>query len=584
MQIGTEKKLPVGIDQFDKVRRGGFYYIDKTAFIRDLLDSWGEVTLFTRPRRFGKTLNMDMLKSFFEVGTNTALFDGLFITGEKELCSQYMGKFPVISISLKSADAPDFEGALKKISIILRKEARRFQFLLDSDRLSEIDKMSLQPFFQQEISMESQQECLMLLSEMLCRHYRKNVIILLDEYDVPLEKAYQNGYYDEMSAHIRSMFEMALKSNEALYFAVVTGCLRISKESIFTGLNNFKVHTLSDVQYDEYFGFTDAEVRRLLADYDMTEKYSEVKEWYNGYRFGQEDIYCPWDVLNYVSDHLADPDVEPKLYWVNSSGNAAVRDIIEHSSGTVKSQIEELIAGGIIEQEIIQEMTYHDLDADDGNEKIRYLWSLLYNTGYLTSSGRPEGRIKNLVIPNREIAAIFEQQIIRWFDRVIKSDKKRLERFTAAVKDGDASGMEECFNNFLRESISVRDSAARKGRKESFYHGILLGMLSVNDEWVIRSNTETGSGYSDILVEMPRERMGCIFEVKYAESGPLDAACGDALAQIHEKDYAEKLRRDGMKEIHLYAVACRLKESRIVYERGEEAENRNKETNPMMQM
>lgn len=562
MQMNIRKKIPVGIELFEQIRKEDFYYIDKTAFIRELLESWGQVNLFTRPRRFGKTLNLDMLKAFFEAGTDAALFEGLEISKEKDLCRNYMGQFPVISVSLKSAEGPDFESALKKLSIILRKEARRLQFLLDSEKLSEIDKETLRLFYGQYISMENQQECLMVFSEMLCKHYRKKVIILLDEYDVPLEKAYQNGYYEEMSAHIRSMFEMALKTNPSLYFAVVTGCLRISKESIFTGLNNFKIHTLSDVQYDEYFGFTDSEVRKLLSDYGMEEKYSEVKEWYNGYRFGQEDIYCPWDVLNYVSDHLADFDGEPQLYWANSSGNAAVRDMIEHSSGTVKSQLELLVSGGTIEQEIIPEMTYQDLDTDDNNEKIRYLWSLLYNTGYLTAV-REEGRRKELIIPNREVKLIYEQQILRWFEKVIKSDSKRLRAFTKAVETGDAQTMEECFNSFLRESISVRDSA---GRKESFYHGILVGMLSSRDTWVIRSNIETGDGYSDILTEIPETSVGCIFEIKYVETGVLDTACIRALEQIKEKNYAEKLRQDGMNKIHLYAVACRLKESRIRYE------------------
>lgn len=567
MQRGIEKKIPVGIEKFEKIRTEGFYYIDKTAFIRELLYSWGEVNLFTRPRRFGKTLNMDMLKTFFEIGTDASLFAGLAIAEEQELCRKYMGQFPVVFLSLKSIEGADFESAKKKLSIILRKEVRRFQFLLESEQLSQIDKESLRPFYQQDISEVKQQECLMILSEMLYKHYGKRTIILLDEYDVPLEKAYQNGYYEEMSAHIRSMFEMALKTNEYLYFAVITGCLRISKESIFTGLNNFKVHTLADVQYDEYFGFTDAEVRKLLEDYGLSDKFSEVKEWYNGYRFGQENIYCPWDVLNYVSDHLSDPDGEPELYWANSSGNAAVRDIIEHSGSTVKRQLEILVSGESIEQEIIPEMTYHDLDTEDNNGRIRYLWSLLYNTGYLTSVNTGTDRWKKLKIPNREVEVIFEQQIFRWFEQVIKSNTERLKRFADAIKCGDAKTMEDCLNTFLRESISVRDSAARKGKKESFYHGILLGMLGGINEWIIRSNAETGNGYSDILVELPEEKTGCIFELKYAETGLLDTACDKALKQAENKNYTEKLKQDGMETIHVYAIACRLKESRIKYKR-----------------
>ena len=425
MMKTTERKLPVGIESFQEIRTEGFYYVDKTAFIRDLLESWGKVNLFTRPRRFGKTLNLDMLKSFFEIGADPSLFDGLNISEEKELCRQYMGQFPVIFLSLKSVVGNDFGSALKKMSILIRKEARRFQFLLESDRLSDIDKEALRPFYQQRLGRETQQESVMVLSEMLFKHYGKKVIILLDEYDVPLEKAYQNGYYEEMADHIRSMFEMALKTNEFLHFAVVSGCLRVSKESIFTGLNNFKVHTLSDVAYDEYFGFTDREVRKLLQDYGLEEKYEQVMEWYDGYRFGQERIYCPWDVLNYVSDRLADPDGEPELYWANSSGNAVIRDMIEHATGTVKAQIEALVLGGKVTREIIPEMTYKDLDTEDSDEKMRYLWSLLYNTGYLTDAGKREGRMRTLMIPNREVELLFEQQILGWFAKTIKSDGRR---------------------------------------------------------------------------------------------------------------------------------------------------------------
>lgn len=565
MMRAVNRKLPLGIDSFTKIQQEKFYYVDKTAFIRELLTTWGEVNLFTRPRRFGKTLNMDMLKTFFEIGTDHSLFEGLAISKEKELCEKYMGRFPVISISLKSVDGSTFEDALAKMSITIRREARRFQFLMDSDRLSEIDREALKPLYAQEISREIQQESLTILSEMLYKHYGQKVIILLDEYDVPLEKAYQNGYYDEIVNHIRSMFEMALKTNDFLFFAVLTGCLRISKESIFTGLNNFKVYSISDARYDEYFGFTDCEIKQLLADYDMEEKYSEVKDWYNGYRFGQASVYCPWDVLNYVSDHLADPDGEPQLYWANSSGNAIIRDMIEQASGTVRAEIETLVSGENVVKEIVPEMTYHDLDAEDDDDKMGYLWSLLYNTGYLTETETGDGRWKSLAIPNREVKMIFEQQILRWFSRFIKSDSGKLENFCLAVKEGNAEEMQQSLNDFLRKSISVRDSAVRKGRKESFYHGLIVGILGSEDEWIVRSNPETGNGYSDILVEIPEEKTGCVIEVKYAENAAFDKACEEAMEQIVDKNYMEKLRLDGIDIIHAYGIACWMKECRIAH-------------------
>ncbi len=563
---GIRSKLPVGIENFAEIRTEGFYYIDKTGFIRELLQSWGKVNLFTRPRRFGKTLNMDMLKHYFEIGTDPALFEGLEIIRERELCGRYMGNFPVISISLKEVEGNTFENALQMLSIVIRREARRFQFLLESTRLTEVEKESLRPLYEPEIPRERQQESLMLLSEMLYKHYDRKVIILIDEYDVPLEKAWLKGYYDDMVAHIRSMFSFALKTNDALYFAVLTGCLRVSRESIFTGLNNFSVHSISDTSYDEYFGFTDDEVRMLLKAYGMSEKYEEVRAWYDGYRFGKADIYCPWDVLTYVKDHLSDMDALPRLYWANSSENSVVRNIIERSTNTVRDQIETLINGGSVKKELVPEMTYKDLEADNQEEQLKYLWTMLYSTGYLTDNGKEEQELHCLTIPNREVLEIFRQQAAVWFSKKVSKDKKNLEEFFEAVKSGKAETIQKIFNLFLRKSISIRDTAVRKEQKESFYHGVLLGILGNQPDWIVRSNAESGDGYSDILIEIPEEKTGCVIEVKYAENQSYDKACHRALQQIREKRYADELKQNGIETVHLYGIACWKKECRIVHE------------------
>lgn len=562
------KKLPVGIEKFNEIRKEEFYYIDKTGFIKELMDSWGKVNLFTRPRRFGKSLNMDMLRSFFEIGVDASLFKGLQISEEKELCGKYQGQYPVISLSLKDVESDSYEMSYELLSGLIYDEALRLQWLLDSERLTKYDKAPLRRILDQGFRNQAELcQCIKLLSGLLHKHFDKEVIILIDEYDVPLNKAYQNGYYDRMVSLIRTMFSMALKTNDSLFFAVLTGCLRVSKESIFTGLNNFKVHAISDVRYDEYFGFTDEEVKKLLADYGMEEKYGEVKEWYDGYRFGQQEVYCPWDVLNYVSDHLADRSAEPALYWANSSGNMTVRDIIEQSTGTVRAEIEQLVSGGVVKKKIIPEMTYQDLASEDPEEKMTYLWSLLYNTGYLTDIERATGGIHSLAIPNREVSLIFEQQILTWFSKAVKNDTAKLRNFCDAVKSGDAEEMQKLFNGFLRKSISIRDTAVRIGRKESFYHGILVGLMGSEDSWIVRSNPEFGDGYSDILVEIPEDGIGCVIEIKYAEERKFDEKCMEAMQQIKEKNYAEQLRIDGVEVIHAYGVACCLKECRIVHEK-----------------
>ena len=555
------RKLPVGIENFRKLREEGFYYIDKSRFISDLLCNWAEVNLFTRPRRFGKTLNMDMLRQFLEIGGDQSLFEGLSIMEDKELCARYMGKFPVISISLKDVDADSFETAYDMLCSVVIEEADRLQWLLKSDRISQFDKEQLEEMIRGNFEKTADlYRSLKTLSRMLYRHYGKQVIILIDEYDVPLDKAYQFGYYDQMIALIRSMLKTVLKTNENLYFAVLTGCMRVSKESIFTGFNNFTVHSISDAAYDEYFGFTDLEVRRLLHDYGMSEKYDEVREWYDGYRFGKENIYCPWDVLSYVKDHLSDTDAEPKLYWANSSGNSIVRNLIDQATGTVKAEIEELIRGETVEKELAEEFTYKDLETENSEEKMKYLWSMLYTTGYLTDERRVARGLYRFRIPNREVRQIFEEHIQNWFSGMIRKESGVVSRFCDALENGDEKTVEECFNRFLRASISIRDTAVRKGRKEAFYHGVILGLLGSREEWIVKSNPESGDGYCDILVEIPSERTGCVIEVKYAEERRFDTACREALEQIRQKRYEEKLKLDGVEKIRVYGIACWRKE------------------------
>lgn len=561
----TTKKLPVGIEGFFDIRNEGFYFVDKTGLIKALMNNWGEVNLLTRPRRFGKTLNIDMLRNFFEIGTDGSLFDGLEISKEKDLCEKYMGQFPVLSISLKSVVGDTFDTARDMLCQIINEEARRLQWLMDSERLTKYDKRLLEKILLNDFSKTADlYGSLKALSEALYKHYEKKVILLIDEYDVPLEKAYVNGYYDDMILLIRMVFERALKTNNSLYFAVITGCLRISKESIFTGLNHFSVHTLSDALYDEYFGFTEKEVRKLLADYHLEEKYAEVREWYDGYRFGRQEVYCPWDVICYVKDHLADRDVPVKTYWANSSGNAIVRSILQKATGTAKAQLETLLSGGEIEITLAQEMTYQDLDTRDSIQQLRYLWTMLYTTGYLTDASPPAAETHKLILPNREIQWIFEQQAESWFLETAVKDKNRLKAFLQSVRTGNAKEMQKWLNCYLKETISVRDSGARYGRKEHFYHGILVGLLSSEGAWITRSNAESGLGYSDILIEIPDEKIGCVIEIKYADKGNLGNACREAFTQIEKKDYSRKLRQDGMETIHRYGIGCHLKTCEVI--------------------
>ena len=556
------KKLPIGMDGFEKLRTNDFYYADKTMFIKELLENWGEVNLFTRPRRFGKSLNMSMLKCFFEAGSDPGLFEDLKILQEKELCETYMGKFPVIAISLKSVDGRSFESASAALRTVIGNEAGRFRFLRESTVLDQEEKDAYQRLIK--VGMDSRAiydmtedvaaASLKTLSQLLSKHYGQKVILLIDEYDVPLDKAFQAGYYDEMINLIRNLFGNALKSNDSLYFAVLTGCLRISKESIFTGLNNLKVHTISDVRYDEFFGFTDEDVDQILDFYGLSDCKRVLRDWYDGFRFGDVDVYCPWDVINYCDELLADPNAIPENYWANTSGNDLIRRLLKKANQTTRGEIEKLIGGEAITKTIRQELTYRDVE-----DSIDNIWSVLYSTGYLTGRSRLPGKQMKLALPNREVRELFIDLVKNWFEETTQADSARINRFCAAFPDGDVEKIQEMLHDYLWDSISVRDTAVRTDRKENFYHGMLLGLLRSQGNWLVKSNAETGEGYSDISIHT-QDRIGIVIEVKYADDGNLEAACREALTQIEEKKYAEGLKRRGTKKIIKYGIAFCEKE------------------------
>ena len=562
MTAMLKKRLPVGIENFEKIRRDGFYYVDKTDLIKELLENWGEVNLFTRPRRFGKTLNMSMFQCFFEIGCDKSLFDGLRIAEESTLCETYMGKFPVISISLKGIDAADYETARNLMVKVVNEEARRFQFLTESSRLTDTDKMLFGQLLQKEMDDETLFCSLRELTELLRKHYEKQVIVLIDEYDVPLAKANELGYYGEMVRLIRGIFGSALKTNHNLYFAVLTGCLRVAKESIFTGVNNFNTFTITDVDFDEYFGFTDAEVKEMLEEYQLGSSYEDVREWYDGYRFGNVDVYCPWDVIYYVNKRRTDPALQPQNYWLNTSGNEVVRHFIEAlGDGVTKTEMERLIGGEIVQKEIHEEMTYHDLYADMGN-----VWSVLFMTGYLTQRGRADGNLYNLVIPNREIRNIFTEQIMKMFQEQAEQDGETLGRFCDALEQGNAEEAERCFTGYMRKTVSIRDTFVRKATKENFYHGMLIGLLGFKEGWTVMSNREAGDGFSDIQILIDDAETGIVIEVKYAQNGDLEAECQKALTQMRALHYEDGMRNAGMQKVFKYGIACWKKTCKVVVE------------------
>ena len=564
-------KLPIGIEDFEEIRTEGFYYVDKTGLITELLRNWGKVNLFTRPRRFGKSLNMSMLKTFFSYGCNPEIFDGLAIAGEQELCEKYMGKFPVVSVTLKGAEAKDYEGARAMLASIVGNEALRFPFLSESNKLSELERKQYDQLTKIDeegrygftMSEDVLKNSLLTLARLLRKHYSQKVILLIDEYDVPLDKAQQFGYYEEMVSLVRNMLGQALKSNDSLQFAVLTGCLRIAKESIFTGLNNFKVMSITSVRYDEYFGFTDREVASLLDYYGLADKHGQIKEWYDGYRFGKTDVYCPWDVINCIDLFCSEPDASPRAFWINTSGNYIIRQFLRMATPRTKREIERLLAGESVKKKVNQELTYREL-----YQSIDNLWSVLFTTGYLTCKEAGEDDVFSLVIPNLEIRKIFEEQVMEWFQEEARKDAPMLDEFCRAFARGDGETVERLFTAYLKKTISIRDTSVRKGKKENFYHGILLGLLSHRGDWDVDSNIESGDGYSDIQVEIEEESIGLVIEVKYADNGDLEAGCKEAFKQIGETGYEERLKEDGMTYIIKYGIACWKKSCMVRVDRG----------------
>ena len=556
------KKLPIGIENFEKLRQEDFYYIDKTRLIEQLLTRWGEVNLFTRPRRFGKSLNMSMLQSFFEIGKDKTLFDGLRISDNQELCEKYQGKFPVVSVSLKGINGATYEEARRFLIKTINEEARRLSVLSDSTELDETDHELLTQLKKKEMTNDSLVYSIRELTELLEKHYGSKVIVLIDEYDVPLAKANENGYYDEMVLLIRNLFENALKTNSSLKFAVLTGCLRIAKESIFTGLNNFKVYSITDKSFDETFGFTDAEVKELLRYYGQEKYYETVKEWYDGYRFGNVDVYCPWDVINFCSDHLADPGLEPKNYWANTSGNSVISHFIDSVGKPQKltrMELEQLVNGGIVQKEINSELTYKELYSSIDN-----LWSTLFMTGYLTQRGEPSGNRYNLVIPNREIRNIITNHILKMFKENVKDDGKTVSDLCDALLNQNPEKVELIFTEYMKKTISIRDTFAQKPTKENFYHGLLLGILGFKENWSVMSNRESGDGFGDILIRIEDEDVGIVIEVKYADDGNLQGECEKALQQIIDIRYTESLEQEGIHTIIKYGIACYRKKCKVL--------------------
>ena len=556
-----QKKLPIGIQNFEDMIKENYYYVDKTGLLKQLLNEHGLVNLFTRPRRFGKSLNMSMLKYFFEIGNDQAIFEGLEISKDKELCDQYQGKFPVISVSLKGAKAGNYEDAKAMMKYIMAAESRRLYDRMSGDKLSEKQKEQMKSLMSDNMKDTELMTALWILSSILKEYYGKKVIILIDEYDVPLDKAFENNYYNEMIILLRNMLKQSLKTNDNLYMAVLTGCLRIARESIFTGLNNFNIFSITDQYFDEYFGFTDKEVKEILQYYKVPEAFEQTKKWYDGYRFGNTDIYCPWDVINHCRALKVEPDATPQPYWINTSGNYIVKRFIEKANQQTRREIEQLIEGKAIQKEIRLELTYNELDST-----IENLWSVLFATGYLTQQGKPQGRTYSLIIPNESIRQIFIEQIQEWFKETTRKDENRLKDFCKAFEEGNAEAIEEQFNNDLMKTISIRDTFTTK--KENFYHGVLLGLLSYDPDWYITSNQESGDGYSDIMIEAEQARIGIIIEVKYAENiKTLDKACQKALKQIKEKNYDQKLEEEGYETILNYGIACYKKRCKVLVDK-----------------
>lgn len=550
-----KRKLPIGIENFEQIIKDDFYYVDKTGLISELLRNWGMVNLFTRPRRFGKSLNMSMLEHFFSVEGDKSIFDGLKISKDKKLCEEYMGKHPVISISLKGINAASYEAAFELTVKTIKGAVQKAGFLKMSDKLGEDEKKEYRAILDENMSEATLFWSLKNLSELLEKHYETKVILLIDEYDVPLAKAFENGYYDKMVFLIRNLLEQTLKTNNSLKFAVMTGCMRISKESIFTGLNNLKVLSITDERFDEYFGFTDEDVKEMLRYYDREDHYEEMRNWYDGYRFGSTDVYCPWDVLNHCDKIKENAAAFPENYWVHTSSNEAVKKIIQMSGNiTTKREIERLLAGEEIVKEIRQELTYQEM-----YQSVENIWSLLFMTGYLTQRQRLDASHYKLAIPNLEVRDIFKTQIMEYFKEGVAKDGDTLKQLCDALKGGDAEKVERLFEGYLKKTISIRDTFVEKSLKENFYHGILLGILGVKEDWGVFSNRETGDGYSDIMIETEDSEMGIIIEIKYAGDGNLLNACEKALKQVEET-----LLENGVEKILKYGIACYMKHCKVM--------------------
>ena len=555
-----KRKLPIGIENFEQIIKDDFYYVDKTGLISELLRNWGMVNLFTRPRRFGKSLNMSMLEHFFSVEGDKSIFDGLKISKDKKLCEEYMGKHPVISISLKGINAASYEAAFELTVKTIKGAVQKAGFLKMSDKLGEDEKKEYRAILDENMSEATLFWSLKNLSELLEKHYETKVILLIDEYDVPLAKAFENGYYDKMVFLIRNLLEQTLKTNNSLKFAVMTGCMRISKESIFTGLNNLKVLSITDERFDEYFGFTDEDVKEMLRYYDREDHYEEMRNWYDGYRFGSTDVYCPWDVLNHCDKIKENAAAFPENYWVHTSSNEAVKKIIQMSGNiTTKREIERLLAGEEIVKEIRQELSYQEM-----YQSVENIWSLLFMTGYLTQRQRLDASHYKLAIPNLEVRDIFKTQIMEYFKEGVAKDGDTLKQLCDALKGGDAEKVERLFEGYLKKTISIRDTFVEKSLKENFYHGILLGILGVKEDWGVFSNRETGDGYSDIMIETEDSEMGIIIEIKYAGDGNLLNACEKALKQVEETKYEETLLENGVEKILKYGIACYMKHCKVM--------------------
>lgn len=557
------KRLPTGWDDFERVIKGDYYYVDKTRLVNNLIQTGSAVTLFTRPRRFGKTLNMSMLKNFFEIGSDPSLFDGLEITKNKVICNEYMGKYPVISISLKGVSGLTYEEAKNKLAAVIATEAMRFSFLEDSSKLSERDKALYEQLVKVDDNGKSRFDLpldvlsgsLYTMTELLNKHYGLKAVVLIDEYDVPLDKAHIHGYYDEMVELIRDMFHAAFKTNSNLAFAVLTGCLRVSKESIFTGLNNMKVDSISMLNSGEIFGFSNNEVEQMLAYYGISENKDEVKAWYDGFRFGDDEVYCPWDVINYVDDNISGVTKEPNNYWINSSGNDLVREFVDISTKETIEDLEKLVSGEKVKKSINENLTYRDMDSTIDN-----LWGILYATGYLTGI-RTNDNLYDLWIPNKEVRQIYEENIIKWFNKKVREDASSKEQFYNAALSGNAEEMEGVLNGLLFDSVSIRDTYTRKYLRENFYHGFVLGLLTGFEG--IRSNSESGDGYSDIMILDRGNKTAAILELKYADSDDVEVmekACNAAIKQIVVKKYDKTLIRSGVaKNIYKYGISFNKK-------------------------